>query len=58
MKRIGPLLTLTVLLVATPAVALDSIVGKWKTAHVVYMAFTKLYQYNGNYYKKNEEYAQ
>src|SRR4029450_10564565 len=31
MKRIGPLLTLTALLVATPGVALDSIVGKWKT---------------------------
>src|SRR5262245_20001159 len=31
MKLIGPLLTLTVLLIATPATALDSIVGKWKT---------------------------
>jgi uncharacterized protein (DUF2147 family) len=31
MKSIFPLATLTLLLTATPAVALDSIVGKWKT---------------------------
>jgi uncharacterized protein (DUF2147 family) len=31
MKHIVPLLTLTALLAATPAMALDSIVGKWKT---------------------------
>ena len=31
MKPIFPLVTLTLLLTATPAVALDSIVGKWKT---------------------------
>ncbi len=31
MKPLVPLLTLTALLVATPGVALDSIVGKWKT---------------------------
>jgi uncharacterized protein (DUF2147 family) len=31
MRLIVPLLTLTVLLVSTPGVALDSIVGKWKT---------------------------
>ena len=31
MKRIGPLLTLMGLLIATPGVAQDSIVGKWKT---------------------------
>ena len=31
MKPIFPLATLTLLLIATPAVALDSIVGKWKT---------------------------
>ena len=31
MKRIGPLLTLMGLLIATPGGAQDSIVGKWKT---------------------------
>jgi len=31
MKPIFPVATLTLLLTATPAVALDSIVGKWKT---------------------------
>ena len=31
MKPIFPLAMLTLLLIATPAVALDSIVGKWKT---------------------------
>lgn len=31
MKPIFPLATLTLLLIATPAVALDPIVGKWKT---------------------------
>jgi uncharacterized protein (DUF2147 family) len=31
MTRVVPLVTLTALLIATPAGALDSIVGKWKT---------------------------
>ena len=31
MKRVVPVVALTAWLVATPAVALDSIVGKWKT---------------------------
>jgi len=55
MRLIVPLLTLTVLLVSTPGVALDSIVGKWKTVdekNGKVVSDVEIYQQGGKLYGK------
>jgi uncharacterized protein (DUF2147 family) len=55
MRLIVPLLTLTALLVATPGVALDSIVGKWKTVDEKTgktVSDVEIYQQGGKLYGK------